>query len=187
MTFYLLRHGATKGNLERRYVGRTDEPLLPEAAQALRAAYAPPVTRVYSSPLLRAVETARILWPGAPLEKVDGFSECDFGLFEYLRYEDLKDDPRYRAWMESGGMTGFPGGEARAEFCERVVAAFDRVAAEAEKLPGDVGVVAHGGTLMAILEARAHPKRDFYAWQVENGRGFSAKWQEGVLHTIPFP
>ncbi len=187
MTFYLLRHGATKGNLERRYVGRTDEPLLPEAAQALRAAYAPPVTRVYSSPLVRAVETARILWPSVPLEEVDGFRECDFGRFEYLRYEDLKDDPRYRAWLESGGMTGFPGGEARAEFCDRVVAAFDRVAEEAEKLPGDVGLVAHGGTLMAILEARAHPKRDFYAWQVENARGFRAKWQKGTLHTISFP
>ena len=29
MICYLIRHGATHGNLEGRYVGRTDEPVLP--------------------------------------------------------------------------------------------------------------------------------------------------------------
>ena len=37
MTFYFLRHGATKGNLEKRYVGATDESLTPESREALKA------------------------------------------------------------------------------------------------------------------------------------------------------
>lgn len=37
MKVYLIRHGATKGNLEHRYVGRTEEALLPEAEEALLA------------------------------------------------------------------------------------------------------------------------------------------------------
>ncbi len=37
MKVYLIRHGATKGNLEHRYVGRTEEALLPEAEKALLA------------------------------------------------------------------------------------------------------------------------------------------------------
>ena len=173
MTFYLLRHGATKGNLERRYVGGTDEPLLPEAREALMRRKLPEVARAYASPLRRAVATARLLWPDVPVETVDGFRECDFGRFEFLRYEDLKDDPHYQAWLASRGQTGFPGGETRADFSRRVVSAFDRVAAEAEKCPGDAAIVAHGGTLMAILEARALPRKDFYAYQVQNGGGFA--------------
>ena len=33
----LIRHGKTRGNLEGRYVGRTDEPLCPEGVAALEA------------------------------------------------------------------------------------------------------------------------------------------------------
>ena len=48
MTFCFLRHGATKGNLERRYVGATDEPLLRESFEALRLLRLPPAARVSS-------------------------------------------------------------------------------------------------------------------------------------------
>ena len=35
MRIYLIRHGVTKGNLEHRYVGSTEEVLLPEADEPL--------------------------------------------------------------------------------------------------------------------------------------------------------
>jgi alpha-ribazole phosphatase len=184
MTFYFLRHGATKGNLEKRYVGETDEALLPESCEALKALSLPPVKRVYVSPMCRCVETAKIVYPGAPLELVPDFRECGFGEFEYKNYEELKDLPAYQAWLDARGFTAFPGGESRADFCARVVRAFDRVAERAILLGGDAAIVAHGGTLMAILEARAVPKQDFYAWQAATGHGYAATWSGGALEVI---
>ena len=37
MTVFLLRHGQTRGNLERRYTGSTDEPLCPQGKRSWRA------------------------------------------------------------------------------------------------------------------------------------------------------
>lgn len=181
MTFYFLRHGETLGNLEKRYVGATDEALLPESREALKALILPPVKKVYASPMRRCVETVEILYPGVPVELVPDFIECGFGAFEYKNYEELKDLPAYQAWLDARGFTAFPGGEDRAEFCARVVRAFDRVTEGAAILGGDAAIVAHGGTLMAILEARALPKRDFYAWQAPTGHGYAAIWRHGAL------
>ena len=184
MTFYFLRHGATKGNLEKRYVGATDEALLPESRQALKEMKLPDIARVYASPMCRCVETAQIVCPGAPLEIVPDFRECGFGQLEYRNYEELKDLPEYQEWLNSRGRIAFPGGESRGNFSLRVARAFDFVAREALQLPGDCAIIAHGGTLMAILEARALPKQDFYAYQAPTGRGYAAKWQDGALRNI---
>ena len=184
MIFYFLRHGATKGNIEKRYVGATDESLTPESREALKGHGLPPVARVYVSPMLRCVETAKILYPDTPPELIPDFRECGFGEFEYKNYEELNGNPAYRAWLDSGGFTAFPGGESRADFCRRVVRAFDGVAQKAEILGGDAAIVAHGGTLMAILEARALPKQDFYAWQAATGHGYAAIWRSGALKNI---
>ena len=53
MTVYLLRHGRTAYNEQRRYQGRSDPPLSPAGAAELRAADFTPEP-VYTSPLLRA-------------------------------------------------------------------------------------------------------------------------------------
>lgn len=184
MTFYLLRHGATKGNREKRYVGATDEPLLPESRAALSSLCLPAVSRVYISPMLRCMETAALLYPNVPVEAVSGFRECDFGEFEYRNFKELKDRPEYQAWLDSRGRVAFPGGESREAFSFRVVRAFDRVAGKAEKQNGDAAIIAHGGTIMAIFEARSLPARDFYEYQVANGRGYAARWQDGALEIL---
>ena len=49
-TFYLIRHGRTAGNLERRYIGSTDEPLCPEGRQEISGLRAPEADRVFASP-----------------------------------------------------------------------------------------------------------------------------------------
>ncbi len=181
MTFYFLRHGATKGNLEKRYVGATDEGLLPESRQALLDMNRPDVARVFISPLRRCVETAEILFPGVPREIVPDFREMDFGEFEYRNYQELKELPGYQAWLDSAGRIPFPGGESRRDFSGRVVRAFDRIALFAPDFGGDAAIVAHGGTLMAIFEARALPKQDFYTYQVPAGHGYAAVWAKGTL------
>lgn len=67
MKLWLIRHGMTKGNQEHRYVGTTDEDLLPEEKERLQARAAdmnlhPAV--VFVSPARRCRETAAYLFPG---------------------------------------------------------------------------------------------------------------------------
>ena len=96
-----IRHGATEGNLRRRYIGRTDEPL------------------------------------------------CE-------------------AWVDAMCLTPIPDGESVADFKTRCCETF---AETIQTVPDGsrVGFVVHGGVIMAILEAYARPKRDFYAYHIGNG------------------
>ncbi|MBQ3793305.1 MAG: histidine phosphatase family protein, partial [Lachnospiraceae bacterium] len=67
MELIWIRHAATKGNLEKRYISLTDEKLCPEGIRALlekkvEKVY-PEVDRVYSTYLNRCMETAKLLYP----------------------------------------------------------------------------------------------------------------------------
>lgn len=181
MKWVLIRHGQTQGNAERRYIGcRTDEPLCPEGAQALRSAVYPPVQRVFASPMKRCVETAAVLYPGVPMEIIHDFRECDFGDFENQSYAELNGRADYQAWIDSGGEMPFPNGESRTEFAGRCVRAFERIRAQRE----DCALIAHGGTLMAIMEQAAQPKGSYYDFQVKNGEGFLLA-ADGTYQKLP--
>lgn len=68
MTLWLIRHGQTKGNREHRYVGVTDEGILPEEKERLCAMGRAMTFRpslVFVSPARRCLETARCLFPYA--------------------------------------------------------------------------------------------------------------------------
>ena len=171
MSWILIRHGMTKGNLEKRYVGcRTDETLCPEGIAPLRQHPYPPVQCVYSSPMKRCLETASLIYPGIPVRIIPDFRECDFGEFEYKNYAELNGREDYQAWIDSGGELPFPGGESRKSFSARSVAAF-------RSLPPcgkneNRALIVHGGTIMAIMEAAASPKGSYFDFQVKNGWGY---------------
>ena len=67
MKIVLIRHGATKGNLEKRYIGRTDEDLCGEGIKKLKedtyAGIYPPAQAVFSSPMKRCLSTAECIYP----------------------------------------------------------------------------------------------------------------------------
>ena len=178
MEVYLIRHGKTKGNLEHRYVGRTDEDLLPESRrqlEELRGSLEMP-EQVYASPLKRCTQTAEILFPAAPCMVHDGLREMDFGGFEYKNYEELNDNPEYRAWVDCAGMKSFCGAEDGAVFRARCVRAFlECIAVARERKLERVAFAVHGGTIMSVLEALSHEKKGYYEWQTANGSGFSAE------------
>ncbi len=175
MKIYLIRHGSTAGNLKKRYVGNTDEPLTEESVHTLqenRACY-PRADAVFVSPQKRCISTADILYPEVRHQILPDLREIDFGAFEYQNAEDLKEDPRYRAWIDSGGTLPFPGGESREAFCGRCTAAFEEAC---EKTEGQsAAFVVHGGTIMAILDRFSEPHRDYYEWQTGNGEGFACE------------
>lgn len=195
MTIYLLRHGRTEFNDRRRYQGMLDIPLSEAGRAELCAADFSP-RLVYVSPLLRARQTAAVLFPNARQEAVPGLEEMDFGDFDGRTADEMADDPAYRAWVD-GGCTGrCPNGEDRAEFCARVCAAFDKLL-ERAAARGDerLVIVAHGGTQRAVMSCCSLPESDYFAILPPNGGGYvldydAALWAEKkklrLLETVSY-
>ncbi len=173
MLIYLLRHGETDYNREKRYQGITDIPLSETGKEKLvRADIAPDL--VYVSPMIRARETAAILFPQAQQIEIEGLREMNFGAFEGRSFLEMEQDADYRGWVEGGCEGCCPGGdEDKAAFCARVYAAFSSLVDGALRDGQEtLVIVAHGGTQMAVMERYALPRRSFYEWHAGNGAGF---------------
>lgn len=192
----MIRHGQTKGNLEHRYIGATDESLLPGEWQRL-----PSKRRklnrllegkrviLFVSPMKRCLETAEILLgPNTEFFMIPGFREMNFGEFEYRTYRELEADPTakeaYQKYIDSGGEMAFPGGETKRQFEERIISAAEpifrkllREEAEERNNNGEQSVpvfIVHGGTIMAILNRFSSPHRDYFQWHTDPGGGYMA-------------
>lgn len=182
MSFLLIRHGLTQGNLEGRYIGcRTDEPLCPKGIAALKERMYPPATAVLVSPMKRCLQTAAILYPDVTPRILPALRECDFGEFEGLNYAELNGRADYQAWIDSGGELPFPGGESRADYAKRCADAFESVRHD---MQGVCAVIVHGGTIMAVMERFARPKGSYFDFQVRNGCGFLLH-EDGTYESLP--
>ncbi len=180
MEFWIIRHGETQSNAQGRYLGRTDLPLstigIRKLDQLAQKNSYPAVKTVYVSPLKRCRQTAELLFPQAEQITVPELVECNFGQFENKNYEELKEDPAYIRWLESGGTIGFPDGETRAEMVHRVKQGILRILQKAAAEQAEnVVIVAHGGTIMAALSSLAKPNKNFYDWQVKPACGYRAQ------------
>ena len=181
MELYFIRHGKTAGNLEKRYIGVTDEPLCGAGRLELETRRYPAARAVVASPLRRCLETASIIYPDKTPLLCRGLRECDFGAFEGKNYDDLNGAPVYQQWIDSGGKMAFPGGEDMAGFCARTASAFEELV---PSLADKTAFVVHGGTIMALLERYALPQREFYDYRTENGGGYIVDFDGGVMSVI---
>ena len=174
--FIIIRHGTTKANKEKRYAGRSDYPLLDEGrAELLSRDYSAfgDVQLVFSSPLLRCLQTADIVFPGKEKIIIQDFIECNFGDFEDKNYIEMADDPAYQAWVDSGGTLPFPNGEDIEEFKDRCALAMKKVIDICnEKGLQRAGLAVHGGVIMSVMERLCTQKKKYYEWQPENGCGY---------------
>ena len=92
MLIYLLRHGLTEYNAEKRYQGQRDIPLSAAGRAMLCRADIDPQT-VYITPLCRTRQTAEVLFPEANLVPVTDLQEMCFGSFEGRNYIEMEHDP----------------------------------------------------------------------------------------------
>lgn len=179
MKVYFIRHGATKGNLEHRYVGRTDEGILDSEWERLRQTgnRLEKTEYIFTSPYRRCVQSARALFgERRQIEIIEDFREMDFGIFEYKNYEELNGNPDYQRFIDSGGTIAFPGGEEPEAFKARCRNAFKVCIEKACNMQRQqVAFVLHGGTIMAILESYGLPKQSYFDYQVKNGAGFAGE------------
>ncbi len=192
----LLRHSFTEGNLKKRYVGVTDEPLCLDGTRFLKEHFYPDAEHIFVSPLRRCVQTARLIYPDRAFHIIEELAECDFGDFENKNYQELSDNPDYQKWIDSGAALPFPNGESREAFRWRTLRGFQKVVGYClNRKAKSAAVVTHGGNIMNIMEEYVSPKKDYYQWHVENGCGYLVElerslwkrnWEElHVVATVP--
>lgn len=98
MELYIVRHGETIWNKEKRLQGSTDIELGPEgirlAKETGEALMDTRIDMIYSSPLKRAYTTAELIRNGRdiPLITDDRIRELNFGVSEGKKYQDLYED-----------------------------------------------------------------------------------------------
>lgn len=171
MKLLFIRHGATAGNLEKRYIGRTDEPLCSQGIDELKRMEYPVFDVLVSSPMRRCVQTAQILFPAQVYHICEAFRECDFGDFEGRNYIELNGNPAYQAWINSGGSMPFPNGESPADFRRRCCDGFQKMTDAYSEMKSMTFII-HGGAIMAILSHFVIPQRDYYDWMTANAHGW---------------
>ncbi|MGL5260475.1 MAG: histidine phosphatase family protein [Lachnospiraceae bacterium] len=171
----IIRHGKTKGNEKKQYIGKTNENLS-EIGKKEVAKIVPFVNEpqmVFSSPMKRCIETKTMIFPNLCTKIIPEISEIDFGEFEKKTYEQLKDTKSYIQWLRSGGKSTIHHGESVNQFKIRCKKGFlDIVKICKENKLNEIAIIAHGGTIMAILDLFSVPNKSFYHWQVENANGY---------------
>ena len=169
----LIRHSKTEGNLKGRYIGKTDEHLCEEGIKLAKSKKFPQVSHIFLSPLKRCIETSNIIYGELKPVIFEELRECDFGDFENKNYKELSGNKDYQKWIDSNGKMPFPNGETTEQFKERSIIGFDKVVHNIIKNKiNSASIIAHGGTIMAILDKYSYPNKEFYCWQVDNCCGY---------------
>jgi broad specificity phosphatase PhoE len=155
----LVRHGATVATEEDRFSGSTDAELSDrgrwQAARLGERLALQNLTAVYSSPLSRAMDTARIVAAHCRLEPVvrEGLREIAHGHWEGMKREDVerKFGDEYAAW-EADPFTFAPlGGESGLAVLARALPIVREIVTA--HAGGQVLVVSHKATLRLILSS----------------------------------
>jgi probable phosphoglycerate mutase len=152
-TILLARHGETDWNRDNRFQGHADPPLnetgRAQAAELAAALADESLAAVYSSPLLRAFETAEIAAAphGLAPVPVEALREVDVGSWQGLTRAEIEErfPAQFARWLAYE--QGWDDGETYEEMSVRVVAALFELAAAHE---GDqILAVSHGGPVRA--------------------------------------
>ena len=133
---FLIRHGETDWNRIHRFQGRIDIPLNEEGkkqAHALALALKDEtLTAIYSSPLIRALETARfikVFHPSTPLFEEESLVEMDLGELDGMEAKGLaiKYQVFFKTWRSTPATLKMPGGESLQEVQIRAIDTVERI------------------------------------------------------------
>jgi probable phosphoglycerate mutase len=184
-TFYLIRHGQIDANVNRLWHGSTDSPLnqtgirqAEKMASTIIKKY-PSISKIYSSPLKRTLNTALALSAQFDLEPVlhSGLKEYSVGEWEGHDYAVIINDYQFMASLEKDNDFAPPGGDSLNEVRDRILASFEEIKV---KHPGEhIAIVSHGAAiaiaLSFIFKGQAFP---FYEYHMDNTAFSILHWGE---------
>ena len=186
---HFIRNGLTEGNVSGKYIGHIDEPLSDEGvAQILQMKkdYRYPIAEaVFSSPLSRCTQTAKLLFPDRDPIVIDGLIEYNFGEFEGKTAEELQNHPVFPDWLAGKADVQPPFGESNNEFANRIATAFIKIVdGLIETGVTHSAIVTHGGVIMALMTLFGLPEAPMHEWMTPGGCGYTARitpslWSRG--------
>jgi probable phosphoglycerate mutase len=147
----VVRHGPTEWNATGRVQGRTDVPLSPSGMEEVRRWVLPPEVDGFSwvsSPLVRTVETARILLHGGDIKRDSRLIEMDWAIWEGTTLTSLRAElgDLMRAWEAKGLDFRAPAGESPRDVQARIAPFLAEVAGRGEATVA----VTHKGVIRAL-------------------------------------
>lgn len=156
LTLHLVRHGETPQAAEGYLAGDIDPPLTQkghaEAAATARVASRLGLSAIYSSPKLRARQTAEPILRACGLEPIldDGLRGISYGAWEGRKETEIKatEPEAYAAWSQDPSLTTPPGGESAFAIAARALPVLVR--ARREHPSGQVMFVSHKATIRVI-------------------------------------
>lgn len=161
MRLYFVRHGESTANLLREFSNSgfkhpLTEKGIEQARAVARGLSGLQVERIYSSPVMRAVQTAQILAESlrAPLEITEALREWNVGIYEgttdplgWELHSQVQDDWFIHQKFDSK----MPGGESFHEIQERFTPFIDGLVQDGRNSSRSIILVAHGGLYLAML------------------------------------
>jgi alpha-ribazole phosphatase len=188
---HLIRHGFTEGTRDKLLYGKSDIPLLPEGAAALKELAAagiypdPDGCAFFSSGMLRAVESLEAIYGARAHTHIAELREFDCGAFEMRPYTELSRSEAYKAWIadKNGATPALGGGESFAAFRRRVVVGVTRLLAryrDGNAAPDSI-VVCHGGVISMLMDHLFPGVHDNpFKWTPDPGHGYSVMIDNGT-------
>ena len=170
-SIYLVRHGQTAWNKEEIFRGRTDVPLdetgLKQAELAAEYFKGMEIHGIYSSPLVRAWQTAEKIAQShsVKVQPLDGIIDLSFGNWEGHPHQEIKkiDSERYKQWVEEPHRVRLPGGESLDEVRIRSMAALEEVI---QKHPGKTLVLVSHRVINKVLICGILGIDNSHFWQI---------------------
>jgi len=158
LRLHLLRHGQTNASRGNLFSGRRMDPSLTDEgllmAEAFAASYRHKAWKaIYSSPLTRAVTTAKPLSEavGVPVQTREGFAEIDYGDWDGMSASEVNEryHSDYLRWTADPAWNPPTGGETAVALAQRVTRELESIAAE--HVHGNVLIVAHKATIRVAI------------------------------------
>ncbi len=176
MRLYLVRHGQSEANLLEVISNRgLVHPLTnlgrQQAAELAQSLATVPIVRIYSSPLLRAVQTAEIISAALnmPFDIADALREPDCGIMEGRSDDAAWDEYRrvWDAWLDEHNYDErIEGGESFNDIRARFLPFIDRLAAEYGKTSHPLLLISHGALIYTMLSITlANAEAVFAEWR----------------------
>ena len=159
---------------------RSDLPLCEEGRAQLaqlKARFAYPAAEVvFTSPLLRATQTAELLYPGVRTLPLQDLREMAFGVFENRPITELAADPAFAAWMDPASQTVPEGAESREAFARRTDGMLMKLFEFMIKSQiHEAACVTHGGVILNMMARHVLPQRRPEDWMADPGCGYSLR------------
>ena len=111
------------------------------------------IDKIYSSDLIRAVETASYISKifKKDIVKMKEFREINFGLWEGLTFEEIKKNypEEHKIWKETPHNAKIPGGETLEDVYKRVMSGLKKVLKES--IGQNIIIVSHGGPIKLMI------------------------------------